>query len=104
MHQAQWATPAINLVLGVEELDNGNRIALYPNPADVRLNVRLAQPLANAADLLIRDVTGKTLLHQQVAAGRQHFEIATQNFNPGIYYLSVQTKDGTATFRFVVQH
>ncbi len=104
VHQAQWITPAINLILAVEELEDGNRIALYPNPADSRLFVSTTQPLGRAADVLILDVTGKVIQRQQLPAGGQRFEIATSDFTPGIYYLVMQTHTGSTTFRFVVQH
>jgi hypothetical protein len=68
-------------------------LMLYPNPAQHMLQVR--HPLNTSSYLEVMTITGKRVLHQELAAGSTDTTLDVQSLSPGLYYL--QYKCGAYT-------
>ncbi len=84
----------------------GNRLSVFPNPADREVQVRLnLNAPSDLVELKVMDVSGRTLLVRQfedMQSGDLSLDVG--NFPNGSYLLKVRTEEGTKTQRFVVQH
>jgi hypothetical protein len=76
-------------------------IALWPNPVQAALQLHMAQPLG--AQLLVQDLSGRTLLSQTLQPGTAQHTIAVPQLAPGVYILNVQGQGWQSTHRFVKQ-
>lgn len=72
-------------VTGIDNFENFN-IDVYPNPATERLTVSFQTLPETAAKIIMRDLTGKELLAQNVYSNREVLNI--QNLPSGIYLVS----------------
>jgi hypothetical protein len=79
----------------------GTFASLYPNPVTVKLTVTLNIP-SEQLTATITNVTGEvvyTSSYQQL--NQNKLEIATANWQPGMYVLRLQTADGYQLFSFL---
>ncbi|MEL6943783.1 MAG: S8/S53 family peptidase, partial [Bacteroidota bacterium] len=73
-----------------------NDLNLYPNPSSTMLNVdlTLANASASITEIVVMDITGKTVLTKQLAANEDtQFTVDVSNFVEGMYYLFVVNED-----------
>lgn len=80
------------------ELIVGNKIGLFPNPANSTLNVRI-DDLTGTAQLKVFDVMGKMVLQQQTNKAVTELNIA--KLSAGIYMLNINDASGVRTMKFV---
>ena len=71
------------------------QVNLYPNPAKYQVQVSCPYPVTQ---ITVTDVTGK-VIHQQ----KNNETIQVQTWQAGMYYLQVNTTQGTATQKLVKQ-
>ncbi len=63
-------------------------LEVYPNPAVDEINVVITGEFSD--DLLqITDILGRTIYEQEIHQGKYTYQISTQNFKRGIYWVSV---------------
>jgi hypothetical protein len=74
---------------------NRIQVNLYPNPAKYQVQVSCPYPVTQ---ITITDVTGK-VIHQQ----KNNEPIQVQTWQAGMYYLQVNTTQGTATQKIIKQ-
>ena len=63
------------------------KFEVYPNPASDIATIRVSDPKGYAAELI--DITGRTILAFRIPAGKLESDIALDNLNPGIYFISI---------------
>ena len=80
------------------ELIVGNKISLFPNPANSTLNVRI-DDLNGNAQLQVYDVMGKLVMQQQ--ANKQVTALNIAKLSAGIYMLNISDASGVRTMKFV---
>jgi len=68
---------------------------LFPNPADLYINIRSSDWINN---IQLIDMSGKILSVQTVAA--DFYQIDLSNLQAGFYFLNVNTEFGTKTLKF----
>lgn len=73
------------LVSGVKNITNDTQLHLYPNPTTNFVTISGIKP---GQDILIRDIAGKTLLHQTAIS--ENFVFNTQDLNAGLYFVNKQ--------------
>jgi uncharacterized repeat protein (TIGR01451 family) len=69
-------------------------IKIYPNPANNKIMI----DANDVVDVKLFDVLGK-----QIFSTKEN-NIDVSNFNDGVYFIQVQTKQGTTTQKIIVQH
>jgi len=71
-----------------------NTIKIYPNPANNKITVDAKE----VTGIKIFDVLGKEII------STKEKEIDVSNFNDGVYFIQVQTKQNTSTQKIIIQH
>jgi len=87
-------------------IDNPNdksigKVDIFPNPFNSTLNIEFTE-IVNNADLYIFDMVGRQLFHT-VINGKQT-NISTMELNKGVYFVKIQTSDGSVFIRKVVKN
>ena len=86
----------------VRDLATGIPFSLQPNPTSEVVFVDLdGQNLSMAAQLLIRDLTGRTLWSGPAVEGRIAIDLST--FRPGMYLVEIRDKDLAGIQRLMIQ-
>jgi PKD repeat protein len=86
--------------VSAEEADWAS-IAVYPNPADDRIQVNLPVAAGQVFEVEIHNLAGKTLFKRTSEAS---FSVETAALPDGIYFLNVNGEGWQATRKVVVQH
>ena len=83
-------------VLGVNDIQTGTKVALYPNPTDARLTIDAAgQKVDNA---IIYTVSGQQVMN--VSSPVQNM-VDVSTLTDGIYFMEVKVKDASTRIKFV---
>jgi hypothetical protein len=94
------ATAVYTPSLGVEDLEAGEFL-IFPNPAnDV---VTVATKDVEAGNILILDLSGRTVAQSAMAAGTNNHEINISNLSAGSYIVKVMTDASTQMKQLIVQ-
>ena len=83
-----------NQTTGIKQISNTNTIKIYPNPANNKITIDANDIL----DVKLFDVLGK-----QITSTKTN-EVDVSNLPNGVYFIQVQTKQGTTTQKVIVQH
>jgi hypothetical protein len=86
----------VSICTGVQSLDNGGRIAVYPNPANNQFTVQLSRELGTAQLITMYNVTGQQVYAHTFASAEnaQLTTINTQTLSNGVYFVKVVLQDG----------
>jgi hypothetical protein len=86
-----------------EQIDS--QYTLYPNPAQMQVNVDLQAAQGQPASVTLTDLRGKTLYRRLVNTETEpHHTIATSNYAAGIYLVVIDVADQPkATLRLVIE-
>ncbi len=91
----------------VRIVNNGGSfyVTIYPNPAKGRLNMQIESSKTEKANILITDISGKTLITNFVtlAAGVNNTFIDVRSLSKGAYILKIVTLETTETRRIIVE-
>ncbi|MFM7023286.1 MAG: T9SS type A sorting domain-containing protein [Flavobacteriales bacterium] len=81
-----------------------NMNALFPNPTSASMTVNFQSEEAAAHFLFINDAQGNEVYSAKVAAlkGENQFQLATQNFSDGIYFVRIVSPRGETVSRQVI--
>jgi hypothetical protein len=86
----------LSYAVGLAE-SNKRFISIYPNPANDRMVI---SGVADDATYVLRDVFGKA-----VSKGSfNHHELRTDSFLNGVYFLELQSAEGTSIHKISIQH
>jgi hypothetical protein len=82
---------------GLSENKGLNSLFISPNPVEESLKVRSAEPCFS---LSITDLTGVEIYSGNLH-GQQDFSVNMTSFRPGIYFLSVETREGRVVRKII---
>ena len=88
----------LTILTGVNEAGEQTYVTVYPNPAKEVLNFK--------GNTEIKSITMRNILGQVVyegVVGQRETRIATNGYESGIYILTIQTQNGMATQKIVIQ-
>lgn len=88
---------------GIDEVLNTHKINLYPNPVNDRLMVELEMKANISGTFQISNALGQMIhtTQENLTQGMNRIELNTQDLAAGIYFLSIQTDEGTVLRKFV---
>jgi hypothetical protein len=68
-----------------------NNMNLFPNPTENELNISIESPVSANLDLIVFDMTGRTVITEQIKTvkGMNMMSINVQNLENGMYILSI---------------
>ncbi|CAN5238412.1 hypothetical protein BH09BAC2_BH09BAC2_11890 [soil metagenome] len=92
-------------IVKINPLATGFSVSLYPTPAVSNLTCEWTGKTSGIAQIVITDVTGRTLLSQQVSSrtGINNFKVPVQNLAKGMYMIVVETNEGAVKSTFLKQ-
>ena len=95
--ESEQSEPCTVEVVSIEEL--ASQFNIYPNPAKdfVKLSVNSCQLSA------VRVYNTLGMLVEEIEINSNETEINVSNYNPGIYFISIQTEKGSVTKKIVVE-
>jgi hypothetical protein len=79
---------------GIANYTNNTQLKIYPNPANNKITI----DATDVVDIKLFDVLGKQIFATKTT------EVDVSNFNDGVYFIQVQTKQNTTTQKIMVQH
>lgn len=87
-----------DLVLSTPELDEKDRVILYPNPTRGKLQIK-GMSASQISELLLYDNLGRLVL--RFKNPEDDFEINVSHLLEGIYFMSVKSDSGTSIIKIV---
>ena len=89
---------------GVNNIENALTAAIYPNPANTRVNVSLNSEKNETITAQMFDVTGRMVLNetQELVSGDNTLQFNTANFTNGMYILALRTAEKSLNTKIVV--
>ncbi len=99
-----FVTSAVSAVTDVAGLQ---AFSVFPNPAPENSNVQVKISLKDAIDVQIQllSIDGKVVQNEKrfLNAGHNDMILNTDNLESGMYFLSLQTKDGVTTEKIIIE-
>ena len=92
-------------VTKIETVEDIIVTGIYPNPADVIVNIRLLSKKPQLIQLELRSMEGKTIsttTELLTSAGMVNVSINTENINAGTYLLSIKNDDNVITNKVII--
>jgi len=87
---------------GIENYTNALGISIFPDPVSTRLFVQSGSPLDKNSILTITDMTGRKVYNAPIGIlVPNQLEIDVSSFAHAVYFLQLQTSQGTAVTKFV---
>jgi len=84
--------------LSVSQFEAENQIIIYPNPAQHKVILKAKSPIQN---IQIFDLQGRALFSQTPATNQKTAHLDLSRLTPGIYFLTVNSKNGKWTQKVV---
>lgn len=79
-------------------LFDSENLVLYPNPVNEKLHIKFPLKMTGKSNLIIKDILGKTLYHQQLLISGQNPFLELSNFQlpkiKGVYIISIFHESG----------
>ncbi len=89
--------------VSTENLAEFNRFKVYPNPASGQVNVDIDVKNGHILNYSIVNISGQTILSEQVNTKSVFTSINTSEMKSGIYFLNVVTENGSYSDRLIIQ-
>jgi hypothetical protein len=95
------------VVIGLQEqISESLNMEVYPNPAKDQTTIKLNSSLAGNANVIITDLNGKSVFEKvvNVKKGIQEFTIDCNQFNLGIYLVTLQSQEMISSKKLMIIH
>ena len=82
------------------------QLMVSPNPAKGMMNIQLTMPQTGNANISILNLYGQKLQEIKnsiLVKGKHNFDVQTQHFPAGTYFLQLNTKQATSTIKIILQ-
>ena len=87
--------------VGINELNNGNTVSVYPNPTTGSVSLNFGEVL-NAGSVIITDITGKQVYVLE-NLNTQTLSIDVNHFSNGVYFVKIQNNNQLKVIKFIKQ-
>lgn len=91
------------LVTSIESEQAKEELIVYPNPADITLNIDLTRVIGVPKSLTIIDNSGRSQLVYQQDISSSFLDIDVSRLRAGVYILQIQTDQGVIKKRVLIQ-
>lgn len=91
--------------VGISSIDavDANVNSIYPNPASDKVFIDLVNP-SKDAQVKVYNSIGQVVSNEKIADGTNKITIDVNNYEPGVYYFELSTKEGTFNHKIVVMN
>ncbi len=97
--EAVCGETSIVISVGMKEIDN-SMVKIYPNPANDNVNIMTTVPLRS---IRMMSYTGQMIYSNQDVDSNEIVKINTSSLEAGIYFIIVETNDGTYSKKVTIQ-
>jgi len=106
IHQSAIIDLDESLILtGLDELSDGTKYILYPNPASDKVSIKLMSPVTRDTDIKVFDQFGKMVHTQLMHSEESLAEIDVDRFASGVYIIQLESKNEVLMRnKFIVSH
>lgn len=80
-----------------------NALIVFPNPVSQSLRIKLAEPVSQAIQWTVHDLTGRRVVSQQTSGGSQLYQINVAHLPAGNYILEVEFDKRKERIQFTKQ-
>ena len=87
---------------GIADVLEASSVSLFPNPASNNVTLTAAFKRATAGVVVMRDLSGRTVLQRNFAGPVVNMQIALESFRPGVYFIAIETKEGSLVRKLAV--
>jgi|GEM_PF-6473782 len=96
-------TQSVSTCTGIDEAINYNLLSIYPNPANdfITISVTELVEVAEATTVNIINALGEIVLTEKVTSSNT--TLNTSNLKNGIYFIKVESKNGSTIKKFIKQ-
>ncbi len=94
-------TQSVSTCTGIDEATNNNVVSIYPNPANDFMTVSLAAESFNSTTIYIINALGEIVLTEKATSSNT--TLNTSNLTSGIYFVKMESKNGSAIKKFMKQ-
>lgn len=91
-----------NRMIGINEVQFKNRFRVYPNPATTTLNLETAYA-GEEIDVVLTNVLGQVVYSSKMNKGTYAKSIDVSSFAKGVYTLTVNSVNGKAAYKVIVE-
>ena len=77
---------------------------LYPNPADKYSIIRFKPGGNEYTELRVYDPAGKILIEKTIPAGQTPYQLETDTWNSGLYFVEIRSGQKVSMGKLLVQH
>jgi len=91
-----WIVKLSGETAGTDEINSGNKIAVYPNPVTDWLTIKNISPKTK---IVITNILGETVSRTVANSSTETLDIS--GLPAGVYWVAVETKDGTITRKLI---
>lgn len=92
-----------NLMVSTDDLEDANRINIFPNPVNEIVNIEFENDVTNPVEVRLVDVTGRILKVIQQDDANNVISMNTKSLASGIYFLHIKVGDQFVTEKFSKQ-
>lgn len=92
--KAQTITVVQSPITAINQLTDGSKMTLYPNPSNGKVKLVLDRVPEKGTYLTVHNPTGKLIINQPVESMEQWIDL--QGNPPGVYFLSINLNDSKA--------
>lgn len=91
-------------VLSINDVVATNSLQVYPSPASNLLHIQLAEKPATSYKIVLIDMNGKTIYHQNVTSGQQQVDVRlSAKPASGVYLLQINGKGWSMNHNVVIE-
>ena len=92
-----------NAVVGTAEVDAGNAISLFPNPAQDRVAIGFRQAVRGEAAVRLLNLQGQVVQQRRFPEAGRQVQLNTAGLPSGVYFVNVQAEEGVFTEKLLLQ-
>jgi len=100
-----WKVKYSSQYTGVQENEAADQLNVFPNPAHNQLNISGNFKISGNAKYSVSNILGATVIASEmnIAEGFQNKTIDISSLKAGIYFLTIENKNGKSNTKFVVE-
>lgn len=89
-----------------EGSESASLISVYPNPASTNVNVNFYSTLGGSGSIALTDINGRTVTADVVTinSGKNIFALNTTTLSNGLYFISINSNDGSINKKILISH
>ncbi len=102
----RYAPDCTNSFLGSSSLKLEDRVRIYPNPSQGKINLELTEQNADgsAYEVQISNILGDQILNLSMQAGFETKEIDLTQFGSGTYFVQIKNQTESITQKVIITH